>query len=439
MAIPSIGYAVAFTADSYYMNGYRHDRTRAFTNFSDLLHAIREHNTLEEAVVLLDEDVMNSMGIARALTVVDDDYVIHHPSLTAARAEGWNVTELSPWMTFWARGIKSVHVGLLPFLNRNSFPAYSRELGPMTYALKRLHDMIGVPYRMTPGTTFIGMVRDGAPRRHEPLWKPKWSDYEDADSLKVAWELPYQWASQEPNPFEVLWEYDVNKQYLAAMSNADLATDALIYHPRGFGSLPEFFEPGWYEFEVPAWNFPTFPHPAGQNAVPGTVVRRTAPTMVLLAHLADRGFIAEPTVLRRWTSAKHGRLLRGTAEKIRDMITASAYEDAATAPVLHEIGAGLYKRGHGMLRTAGSRVERYDWADTIAGMARNNLFRAIWAVYQQGGPAPLAIAADTVSYAGISRDPSEAIESAPLELSNKIGKWKFRSINKDLRDRRGKR
>lgn len=432
MADRSRGFALAFTADAYYLNGSRYDRTRPITDFSGLLRLVRAYNTLEEAVVLIDGDVMSAMGIGPTLPLDDDDYVTHHPSLATARRDGWNITELSPWMTFWAKGLKSIHIGLLPFLNKTSFPAYSSELGPMTYALKRLHDKIGVAYRMTPGTTFIGMVRDAAGRRDEPLWKPKWSQYEDSDSLTMASELPYQWQSTEDNPYGLVWQYDVNKQYLAAMSGAELAIDALTYHPLGM-ETPRRFDPGWYEFTVPAWNFPQFPHPAGPRAIPGSIVRRSAPTMALLVSLADRGFLAEPTIHRCWTSARRGRLLRTTAETIRDLIATAHLEDETTATVLREIGSGLYKRGFGMLRPSTSRIQRYDWSDTIAGLARSNLWRSLWTAYQNGRPAPLAIDADTVSYLGISHNRDDAIECGPLDLSDQIGKWKFRAVDIDRR------
>jgi hypothetical protein len=90
-----------------------------------------------------------------------------HPALARARASGWIVTEVGPWMTF--RGEDSrprVHVALYPWLGRDQDAAMFPEphglatAAEATVVLARFHELAGGAFHASPGCTGIALLRD---------------------------------------------------------------------------------------------------------------------------------------------------------------------------------------------------------------------------------------------------------------------------------------
>lgn len=423
----SIGYAIALCGDDTYINGYRTPpRRMAIENFGELMIAVQRRNSLQECTVLIDRAQAVRMGIPAKLPR-SDKMVREHESLQSARADGWRIKELRPWMTFWKPGAKSVHIGLLQWSDAVSFAPYDlSDPGWMTRILATYHDLMGLPYRMTSGVTAMAMIRDIPPRiRRErdmpvnPLWQPDWSDIEPAQFMT---ELPFGWISQRTDHLGTgSYEhgYDVNLQFLAGMNGADLPFDHLTW--RGGDQFDG--RPGWWKFTVPAWNEPRLPHPVGGDAQPGDVVWRTTPRVNLLVELAQRyGIMEYPTFHESWTCERHGRLLRPFAEKIRDAITESAYHDVRSAPIISRMARATYKEGWGMLASEGSRVRRHDWHQITAALAHSNQWRRMWQAALKGR-WPVEVDKDTVWYRSEDPDPVSA-KPESIPLGTNLGTWK---------------
>ena len=163
-----------------------------------------------EGAILLDAPVHDAMG-----------FPAKHPAntrgldafLVPARAAGWNVSRPSPWMTFWAPGRPSIHIGLMGWLGTTNHALYvADDPGAMTYRMRRYHETLGAAFHGTPGISGTGLLRDHY-RGKSPRWVGTFKGIAAAD---VETEARYVWESPAVARKAFSHTYDAKLQYLGA-------------------------------------------------------------------------------------------------------------------------------------------------------------------------------------------------------------------------------
>lgn len=376
-----------------------------------------------EGTIVFSDDIRRRLALP-ADPPADEDEAIAHPWLTPARERGWSVSALTPWMTFHRKGNATVHIGVKPWLDDDSFEIADTDPATTAYRMEWIAARLGVAYRAKPGVVGTAAVKRWTSGR-TPMWKPQnWAHVRPV-AMDMAWEQRYIWTSPTADALaegmSYLHGWDVRQQFLAAASLAELAREPL----RNTGVREFDGSPGYWRIVVPPWNLCGFlPHPAG-NHDPGDLIWVTTPTMTLLHELADRGLVPEPVVLDSWTAAHGSRLLRRWAETIRDSIRAAKMErDPADAFILSRAMKHCYTHAIDMWGGTTSTIRRPDWRHTIHGLARCQLFRKILKEYESHANPPLRIWHDTVYYPGTSPD-HEKSRPKSFEPSQFMGRMRY--------------
>lgn len=394
---------VAITQDNVYSDGQSvhpvdHTRTlggigRFLAQMSDVFRDNTEKGN-GSGTVLLARGTHVSLGLPADLPDSPDEY---HPALAAARASGWHISGVAPWMTFWGVGRPTVHVGVLDWLSVGSFPLLEpTSMVRTTERCRQFHNLIGAPYHGIhaglPGITALRNSYRKTFRYREPMWRPR--NWDHIDPAHRATETAADWSrpGRHSQPWELGW--DVNTQYLSAAGVATFAVGELEQRPVLTQDWSAPILPGYYRVYVSEWPWADYmPHPAGDHQ-PGESVWVTAPTLELIVQIATEDpTFAYPQVFDRWISPTGARLMRHWVERIQDAVYKA--HDTGDPSLLTTI-KDTYKAGRGMLERPTSRVYRPDWSHTIIGQARSNLWRKVW---KQGAEEwPVAVAADTVWY-----------------------------------------
>lgn len=364
-----------------------------------------------EGVIILDAPVHERMGfpvkMPAKMTGLDVPIV-------AARTAGWGVGKApSPWMTFYAPGKPSVHIGLWGWLSPTNHALWADEPAVMTYRMRRYHELTRAAFHGTPGLAGISAVRDRW-RGKQPKWVADSTEIEPANQDT---EARYLWKSPRPSDLPYAHRYDANVQYLAAAGVTEVALDELRHTGKR-----EFCgkSAGYWKITVPVWNEDRLPNPV--NGVPGQEKWVTSPTMGLLAQLAEDGLTVMPDVLDSWTCDRTARVFRPFQERMRDALADVAAEPfAADQDALTKALKLTYKEMIGLLYRPGGRIFRRDWNHAFQGMARSNQFRAIRKIALATGRYPDGIKLDAVTWGSDTADHEAA---SPVPLRPGPGGWK---------------
>jgi hypothetical protein len=352
-----------------------------------------------------------------------------HPVLTPARQAGWKVDRLGPWMTFHRAGSATVHIGVTPWLDSQTFELISTDPGTTAYRMQWMANRLRTAYRARPGVTALAALRQMVPGK-APYWKPDWNHVAPVGPFdeRTRWESPYIWDSPSADAVELghkwLHGWDIRGQFLAAASGVSLARDALRhtqYKDTFDGSA------GYWKIAVPAWALGhLLPHPAGQGYRGGEITWITSPRMELLCKLADDyGVLAMPEILDSWTAERPARLLRPWAECIRDMVIDARKEpDPDDAFVLSRASKHCYTHAIAMLRNPESTINRVDWNDGINGYAGSGFWLKLWLEYRATGRTPVKIFHDMAYYASSEMDP-EKDRPATFKPSTNMGRFRY--------------
>lgn len=402
----------------------------AFEDVRGLLHRLSNafgEDERDGGTALLAEDNIRRLGWPTQAPANEDDAKAH-PVLTPARQVGWRVDRLGPWMTFHRHGSATVHIGVKPWLDSDTFELISPDPAATAYRVAWLGARLGAPFRARPGVTAIAAMRTMIPGK-SPYFKPDWNKVAPVGphDEQYRWELPYIWDSPDTDTLELghkwLHGWDINSQFLAAASGAYLGRDALRHTRKD-----EFdYSAGYWRIQVPAWAYErVLPNPAGNGLSPGDVTWVSSSRMILLAKLAERyQVIAMPDVLDSWTAEKPQRLLRPWAERIRDTRAAARQEpDADDAVVLDRASKHSYTHGIAMLRNPESSIYRVDWNDEINGYAHSAFWLKLWEQYRRDGRAPVKIFHDMAYYPSSEIDP-EKDRPCTFEPSDKMGRFRY--------------
>jgi hypothetical protein len=385
----------------------------------------RKFDKAAEGTVILGPDIVRRLGLPEHAPA-DLDEANAHPWLTPARERGWSVRRLEPWMTFHHKQRATVHIGIRPWLDAESFELIDPDPAVTAYRMEWITTrMRGTAFRARPGVVGTAAVRRFIPGR-EPTWQPSNRKRVRPIAMDVAWERPYIWESPA---YDVLTEsakylhgWDVRLQFLAAASLAELPRTPLTNTGvRDFDGTP-----GYWRIVAPTWNLShLLPHPVGQHDAED-LVWVTTPRMTLLHELADEGVIPEPVVLDSWTAPHGSRLLRPWAENIRDVIAEAKREPiAADAAVLSKAMKHCYTHAIDMWGGETSSIQRRDWMHTIHGLAGCQLFRKMWKQYKADGRTPVKIYADCLYFPSAHIDP-EIDRPSTFDTSPFMGKLRYK-------------
>lgn len=430
MSGPIVGvYAFGLSSGRMIVNGAEsgtHPMTEAVTLPWLLDVASEVFTAAREGVIVIGADVADRLGFPAKAPSEGRRGALGVELLTDAKTQGWRITGVAPWMTFWGSRRPTVHVAVWPWLDLGD----GAELAGYVGRLAQYHVMTGGSYHTTPGVAGIGLLRDHYAPGLEPFWRPPFDGCsalsavtDDASAFRMINPLH---APGGDRPHEHC--YDVNRQYLTAAGVAELAPGPL--HHEG----PRVFDPnrpGYWLISPLAWNFRHMPHPAG-TATAGTASRWvTTPTMRLIRDIADQGFISEPDVIDSWLGERRTRVLRSWSEALRDAVRLAIRNvetadpgSASDAGAVLDLIKQTYREGIAMLGRPGGRVYRPDWRHTIVATARANLYRKLWRIGHQTGAWPGRIMVDAVHYASSTRDPLAFAEAIGIPVGTGPGEFK---------------
>jgi hypothetical protein len=402
----------------------------AFTDLPVLLSRLAKGFGRDErdsgTIVLADNTIRRLGWPVQAPANLDDAKA--HPALTPARSVGWKVDRLGPWMTFHRPNSPTIHMGVRPWLDSHTFELVSTDPAVTAYRMQWMGSQLGSAYRARPGVTALSALRTLVPGK-APYWKPDWNKVAPVGPLeeRTRWEQPYIWDSPDAAALELdhkwLHGWDIRGQFLAAASQVYVARDAL----RHTGKREYDGSSGYWRIAVPAWAYErVLPHPVGHGYTHGDITWVTSPRMELLRKLADEyQILAEPEILDSWTAEKPARLLRGWAERIRDMGTLAAHEpDPEDAAVLTRAVKHAYTHGIAMLRTPESSIHRTDWSDSINGFAGAAFWLKLWLQFRHDKRTPVKIFHDMAYYASSESDP-EKDRPETFEPSTSMGRFRY--------------
>ena len=349
-----------------------------------------------------------------------------------------------------ARGERVIHLGVIPWMNATDFPWPRESRAQTMWFLDRFEALLGQPYAGPLGSlSGMSKLRDDTvtPRTREdnrPQWV--WANAHLCPAAKaVNTEATDRWRG---NPNMRPWkpwrhEYDLSLQYLGAEQAVRLAPSVL--HPLGAldsDHLTNANPAGYYKIVIPHMRDLNglIPHPAGsRKGTPGEERWVTHATLDLLVDCADQhNLMDRPIVTDRWVSLrKSGEIHQGTRIMRRwgDSLLAAIGQAHALktakpdTAVLFDTLKGVYRRTRGMLQAPGRRVYRPDWGHAVVGLARANMWRAMYAEGMKTGRWPIYVDADQAWYTSTEED-AEADGAWPDTFTRgdgtRPGTWRYK-------------
>lgn len=380
-----------------------------------------------------------------------------------ARVAGWRSTfagleHNSGWVTFVHRepGRAVVHLGVLTAMAKEHVPLFDTGWPPeqIAHALAEFAAATGVAYRAIPGVAGIALIR-------------RWHEHTKAVRKGREREIPrWRWDTDRPEightPGDVVWKraltreekrrpyvlaFDINKQYLAAMSQVSLPWD----WPRPTGATE--FDPtvaGLWRIIAPR-NHEMLGRPDGAPSMPTILnpafigANRTCwVTTPIMSFLHEHGVV--PEVLDSWTSPAvrrtfpdgtewpgAGRWLRAPAERLRDAIAQHSrpvgHLRQCECPRCRMVTTlkAVGNQAIGLMATDRARIQRKDVHATIRDHARVSELRKIFRAAGAGW-VPFRVMHDCVFYAADTpTPPPELIEALGVVTDGRIGRFKFES------------
>lgn len=316
-----------------------------------------------------------------------------------------------PWVTAWDTSSRTaVHVladvDAAAELCRPGFLRSGQTPTEAAEALGRWEELSGTPWRGTPGMTGTALMVKHA--TGHPRWQPiprleldgKWDDHDVID-----------WHAEQPQLPEQTVTTDVRYAYLAAAGTCPLPVGQLRrLGPVDYQRVRSCDEAGWFLIRVPAWNERRCPPPTTMRARVGARLWVTTPTLHHLAELDAAGLVEFPRIEDSWTSPNAKRVLRGWAEKLRDVLAATA---VIGDPELHDAAKQTYRESIGLLGRSGTRIQRPDWRAHVIAHARANLLRKILRVAAVERIWPVAVDVDSVTWPRLPELVRERIGAGP--------------------------
>lgn len=409
--------------------------------------SVLEDRGATEGVVLLDAYAVARLGLPVDPAEVEP-VAEEHKVLEELRSAGWSIASLRDWMILHAKGRPVLHLGMLPWINRDRCPILATDHASTVEAFELWHKVMGTVYHGTTGVAGISAVRQHATtgargKTHAPTWQPKSVDPEEA------YELDYHppggglpaWSTRPPDDHDWMHGYDANKMYLGAYAQTPVSPWSLK-HTNELDWSKDLA--GWWLIEVEPWADKRLPDPSGypreRNGGPQWAIDKgirvrwvTAPTMALLNQLMEEGVHGGYKVWDSYTGPAK-RTLRPIGERLQALwLSEETREEpgalnAEARRAIQAVAKSAYRETWGMLNSPRSRVRRRDWHYAVLAQARANLWRRIRSVGEESGRYPSYIETDCLYYSSDNPDPMAAVP-AGLPIGTKLGEFKWHSTN----------
>lgn len=352
-----------------------------------------------EGVVLVDYDAARKLGLAES------------------------------WQTF--DGDPRVYLGVV---NEHTDPLVRSGWSQDTVASHDMfHELVGVAFHRSPGVTGLSLLQKLYPKgKSKPI---AWQTDGPTDAYELQY-YPLDFRRDDPARFR--HGYDRRRSGLAAMGVVQVARYALRHRKvRTFDARLA----GWWKVEIPPWNEPRMPNPAGYCAHgphPHACLRwLTTPTIELLEELAQQGLsegvrhIHDAWVADRsrlffdWSNAletahnhaegwMNGR--DGNGYPLPEALDAERVRDAIKA---------VYRETPGMFAGTGSWVARPDWFAAKVAVERCNAWRAVWRAMNlpalRESSWPTRVDGDKWWFPS---DREDAVGASPVRIGPQLGEWR---------------
>jgi hypothetical protein len=349
------------------------------------------------------------------------------------------------WQTF--PGKPRVYVGDLDAIDPDDCPLIGPVNSDTLASFALFHDLTGVAYHRSGGVAGLSLLQQLHPLgKTAPIgWE---SDGPTSHAEEVAyapadWQAPWAASCLTPETRMSMaggrfrHGYDRRRAGLAAMNTVHVGRTALRHVSR------KTFDPavaGWWLCEVPAWNDPRMPDPAGycgHDHAQGDVCVRwlTNPTIELLNQLAGEGVSAGVRIIHEAWISERSRLFLGWAETLnKAWLRATAMMDtvdldgapsslAQDAKRARDAISDTYRQTPGMFGAPDSWVKREDWLAAKVAMERVTVWRTCWKVGKACDRWPAWIDGDTVYYHSDNEDAKAAVPDG-MALGVGLGQWR---------------
>lgn len=351
--------------------------------------------TPEGVLILGDAEVTGALGLPAA-----EPTQVERELLGVALADaGWKCAGLRSWTTLRAEGLPVMHLGILPWMPVGTFglavpDGDSVWAGASCDGLGLWWELTGSAYLMSPGVAALRVLQDMQRARGG---HPAWKSTAGPDPAAAAEGLWTPWTPAIPGGPGV-WSYDARRAGLAAAINAEVAVGHL--HHTGRRTFDRHTA-GWWQIELPVWNDPRMPDPAGPRDESEIIGWLTTPTVALLEDLAAEGIsagIGVAGVLDSWT-AKGSRLFRDWGQRMDQAYLFAEQLDSEPGPtVAAALKRGAAREAIGMMAAGTGSVQRPDWHHTINAVKRCNTWRRAWKIGQQHDVWPVVVDDDNLVY-----------------------------------------
>ena len=351
----------------------------------------------------------------------------------AAAADTLNVTDT--WTTYEAGNVRA-YLGRLDTLTAECDLVAGAWHQDTVAQFDLFHRLTGVAYHRSPGVAGLSLLQHLNPRQ-KGRKQIVWDSQNPGDVASEAPYFPGHWQATPPRG-AFLHAYDKRRSGLAAMNVLQVARYSLKRHPGK--RVYDRSLAGWWLAEVPAWNDPRMPDPAGYGETVtvgnGRVARwLTGPTIDLLNDLAEQGVSAGVTDIHDAYLSERARIFLPWADRVEQAFQQAdtlAANGSTQAAVVAETIKGVYRETAGMFVGANSWVRRSDWFGAKVAMERANGWRTAWKVGNKLDRWPVMVDGDAWWYADDREDGAaaapvwtdEAGKQQGMVLGTKLGHWR---------------
>jgi hypothetical protein len=352
-------------------------------------------------------------------------------------AEGARRLKLAEtWQTVETTHGPRVYLGVI---DQQDTPLIRSEWHQDTVAsFEMFHELLGVPFHRSGGVAGLTLLQHLHPKgRTKPI---VWQTDGPPDAYEMQY-YPEDWRRDDPARFR--HGYDRRRSGLAAMGVVHVARYALRH------TRKRTFDPklaGWWLVEIPPWNIPWMPNPAGYctkhpGAAPDHPCIRwvTSPTIELLNELALQGKSEGVRFVHDSWVGERSRLFYGWAAAIETAYNKAEAKmdgrDSAGFPLGEALDAervrdalkDVYRETPGMFANPDAGwIRRSDWFAAKVAVERSNAWRAVWnAIGGQREPRyPTRVDGDKWWFASDAEDGAAAVPPG-LKIGNALGEWRL--------------
>ncbi|MFF9908787.1 toprim domain-containing protein [Streptomyces olivaceus] len=385
----------------------------------------RENGQRDDGQVWIMPDVAARLGLPAQPPEEGSKPAREHAALDAARAAGWQITDLRAWMTARRTAGRYLRISVVDWQDEFGCPLLTGEPGgaEVAFRIAEFAQSTGTLYHVSPQVTGVDLNETFRRKITLPREAPKPPRPAMVRTLEEAFTWSREATTEERSLSHVV-AVDANAMHVGAAQAVDLGIGPSrhIEGPADFDPTT----PGLWKLESLRWEedprLPNLLAPVTRHSRGAATRWFTTPTVKALAEM---DYTIRPVEAHVWPEST--RYLNPWANRIRDararVLPPALAGDPDAAAVLEMIKA-MYTRalGYHASEKAGQYHYPYWWLAIVA-TARANLFRKIRNVAKKENRYPLTVATDWVLYAANDSDPDRAVPQG-LTLGRGLGQFK---------------